>query len=253
MGTPQPTPRLAVLCGWIAYVVSAALVSLVVHISLQSVTALVFASLAFAVFVWNRRRTRRRALALLRQGDLTELIGAWLTAYEDNGQPAELEPLFRATALAAHGETRRARQIIGLLPDGPWQQAVEQRMIVETLLDAIDGNRERAMSVAATMSQLPLPAGRFARARAETRRAALQALARIFADRGRRDDLRWLRAARVQNPLLQLPLYYAEVVLLLQQGKLIAARHKLSFLPALPPENAFSVLRADLWRQLRGA
>lgn len=243
--------RASLAGGWLVFALSAAATATVLQLVWRLPTLATLLPLAVAVGAGGYLYLHHRAQRLLQTGDLPELLEAWQRAYAERGQPKELEPLFRATTLAAYGLTSRARQVLLLAPKGNvWQRALEQRLLADTLINAIDGDRQRALAAAVAISQLPLPASRTARARTMTRRAGTQALARAFARQTRAGDIRALRAAQKENPLLALPFRYAEVAATILRGKRATARELLERLPQLPPESAFAELAADLRSEL---
>ena len=74
--------------------------------------------------------------------------------------PETLGPLMVAAALAAHGMVDRARRALDRAVRGEaWEAALEHRWFVETLMEAFDGDRSRAVERAESLEKLPLPAG----------------------------------------------------------------------------------------------
>jgi hypothetical protein len=231
-----------------ALVASAALVALSIHLALRAPWVGVLLAVLAAIVVVPQIRARRRMRRLLLSGDVEAVLAAWETALERAPQRETLLPLVRATALAANGMTERARDALSRALPGPaWDAALEQRLLVETMLDAFEGDRDQAIAKAERLANLPLPpAGPLLRERIALARGAILALARAFAHRSNPEDLRVLLAAARKNPLIHWPLRYAAAVVCIDHQRAEQARRMLHGAPAWPDGSAFREFHAEL-------
>jgi hypothetical protein len=245
MESPSPAS------GWrarVTLVASAALVALAVHVAIREPWVGVVIGAIALVVVLPQIRARRRMKRLLISGDVEAVLAAWETALERAPHKDTLLPLVRATALAANGMTERARDALARAVGGPaWDAAIEQRLFVETMLDAFEGERDLALGKADRLASLPLPsAGPFLRHRVALARAAIGALARAFAHNARLEDLRVLLAASRKNPLIYWPLRYAAAVVCIDHGQKAEARRLIAGAPSWPDGSAFREFQAEL-------
>jgi hypothetical protein len=233
---------------WLPLVVSAALVALALHAALESpwigVALALLAGLVVAPLLAERRRTRQ----LLVSGNPDALLEAWARALERVPHRETMVPLIAATALAANGQTERARLALEQAARGEaWEAAREQRLFIETLLDAFEGERERAVGCADALVGLPLPpAGPLLRDRIRETRAATAALARAFAHRAQPGDSDLLKRAARRAPLLHWAMRYAAAVVHVDRGERDAARRLLAGAPAWPQDSAFASFHREL-------
>lgn len=123
--------------GWVTLIASAALVAIAIHISIRAPWLGVLLVAVALFVVVPQLRARRRMRTLLISGDVEAVLAAWETALERAPHRETLLPLVRATALAANGMIDRARLALSRAAEGPaWDAALEQRLFVETMLDA---------------------------------------------------------------------------------------------------------------------
>ena len=239
---------------WLTLIASAALVALAIQIALREpLIGVLLAGVALLV-VLPQLRARRRMRRLLVSGDVEAVLAAWETALEAAPHKETLLPLVRATALAANGMVDRARDALSRAAVGPaWDAALEQRLFVETMLDAFEGERDRALSSAEQLSRLPLPStGMFLSARIVQARNAIAALARAFAHQASRTDARVLIAAARKNPLIHWPLRYAAAVVCIDHDAPAEARRLLEGAPEWPEGSAFRSFHEELSRHAGG-
>jgi hypothetical protein len=144
-----------------------------------AVPLLGFAVLLFAPTLLGRWRMKR----LLLSGDVERVIGSWQGSIERVTHHETMGPLLQATAYASYGWVEAARRALDRAVKGPaWDAALEQRLFVEALLDAFEGERDAAMHKAEVLQVLPMPSGGpLARRRVAVLRRGLAALARAFA------------------------------------------------------------------------
>ena len=136
-------------------------------------------SVAFGVpTLLSRRRMRR----LLISGDVPRILGTWQGSLKRVTYPETMAPLMTATAYAAYGFIDAARTSLSRAARGPaWEAAVEQRLFVEALLDVYEGERDRALTKASELEQLPLPAASFwMRRKISLLRRGIAAMARAY-------------------------------------------------------------------------
>ena len=116
-------------------------------------------------------------------GDVERVIGTWEGSFERVAHRETMAPLLQATAYASYGWVEAARRALDRAVKGDaWDAALEQRLFVETLLDAFEGDRDAALHKAEALQVLPMPVGGLlARRRITVLRRGLAALARAFA------------------------------------------------------------------------
>lgn len=190
---------------------------------------------------WRMRR-------LLMSGDVQRVIGTWTGSVDRIAHAETMAPLLHATAYAAYGWAEAGRRALERAAKGPaWEAAIEQRLFVETLLDAFEGERELAVRKAETMEALPLPAvGPFARRRITLLRRGIAALARAFAHTSREGDARLLARAAAASPLVHWAMRYAQAIVALDAGEPSEVRSILAHAPAWPAESAFREYHEEL-------
>lgn len=245
---PEPATLFERFTRWAPFVASAALVALGVHLAMQTPwLGAVFGALAVLVVV-PQFRARRRVRKLLVSGDIHAVLGVWEAALASMPHRETMAPLVAATALASNGLVQPARTALERAARAPaWDALLEHRLLVETLLDAFEGERERAMQKASRLEKLPLPsAGPFARARIAELRVAVSALARAFAHAPQRGDIELLRAASRRNPMVHWAMRYAAVVACIDAGQPERARKLLAGAPAWPERSVFHAFQQEL-------
>jgi hypothetical protein len=185
--------------------------------------------------------------ALLRSGNVERVLHVWNAWVNDVAEPETMKPLIRATALAAYGLTEQSRHALARAERGrAWDLALEHRLFIETLLDAFDGHRERAVERARELSLLPLPVSPWARSRTLVLRGAALALARAFAHTSADDDDRRLVQAAEQNPLFYWAMRYALAVVRIDRGEPERAKSLLDTAPEWPEASVFQDFQREL-------
>jgi hypothetical protein len=232
---------------WSRFVLSAIGVSLALHLAIREVWAgavLLAIALAFGV---PQFRARQRLRQLLSSGNLSAILDVWNDAIDTLPHHRTAGPLIRATALAAHGLTDRARGVLERAERGlAWENAIEHRLFVETLLDAFEGRRSQALEKARTLRGLPLPASPWAKSRASVLRSAAGALARAFAHCPEQGDTARLLAAAKHHPLVHWAMRYALAVVHIDQGRRDEALALVSTAPEWPEGSAFNDFQAEI-------
>jgi hypothetical protein len=244
---PPPLER---ALAWIPFVLSAALVATAVDLAMRRpMLGLVLGELALVILIpqfLQRRKLRR----VLRSGDVDAVLSVWEASVDRVPHPETMAPLITATALAAQGLAARARRALERARRGPvWDAAIEQRLVLDTLLSVFDGEPERAMESAAALDKLPLPPSPFLRGRVQALRAAMAAFARAFAHRASAADLLTLKTGAKQNPLVYWALSYAAAVASIDQGAPKEAERLLSGAPRWPEDSVFAAFHAEIAAQ----
>jgi uncharacterized membrane protein len=234
------------------FVLSAAGVSLALHFAIEDVWAgLLLAILAIAFGV-PQLRARQRLRQLLSSGNLGAILDVWNDAIDTLPHHRTVGPLIRATAFAAHGLTDRARGVLERAERGlAWDNALEHRLFVETLIDAFEGRKSQALDKARSLRALPLPASPWAKSRASVLRGAAGALARAFAHCPEPGDVARLVAAAKHQPLVHWAMYYALAVVHIDQGRRDEALAVVSRAPSWPEGSAFNAFQAEILEQSR--
>lgn len=207
--------------------------------------------LLLATFVVTQVPSALRQLRIkrmLRSGDLGKVLQAYHPTLARLPNPETLGPLMVAAALAAHGMVDRARRALDRAVRGEaWEAALEHRWFVETLMEAFDGDRSRAVERAESLEKLPLPAGSAPlQKRVAMLRSALSALARAFARCPRQGDAEELEAASDNSPLVHWAMRYGAVVAYLERGERVRAQALLANAPNWPADSAFRAFQEEL-------
>jgi hypothetical protein len=191
---------------------------------------------------------RRRMRRLLRSGDVQRILGAWAPSFERIVHPETMTPLLVATAYAACGFVESSRRALDRAARGPaWEAAIEQRLVVETLLDTFEGERVAALDKATALEHLPLPdVGLFTRQKILRLRRGIAALVRAFAHATLEADLPALRKAAKSSPIVHWPMRYAEAIVAVDRGKPGRAAGILEEAPAWPRDSAFRAFHDEL-------
>lgn len=228
-------------------VLSAAAASLLVHVALQNFW-IGFLALALTVLLWlPHYRARQRLRRLLVSGDVHQILRIWDEALEALPHRHTVGPLVRATALAAHGLTERARSVLERAQRGlAWDNALEHRLFIEVLLDAFEGERLQALDKAQALTELPFPRSPWAERRARVLRGAAGALARAFAHCSESGDVERLKLAAKHHPLVHWAMRYALAVVWIDQGRPARAREIIGNAPRWPEGSAFKEFHAEL-------
>jgi hypothetical protein len=232
---------------WVYFVVSAALVASAIDLAVRRpMLGLVLAELALVLMI-PRLLQRRKLRRVLRSGNVDAVLAAWESSASRVPHPETMAPLITATALAAHGLAERARRALSLARRGPvWDAAIEQRLVVETLLSVFDGDPEHALATATALGDLPLPPAPFLRGRVVGLRTAMAAFARAFAHRSSMTDRATLEHAAKDNPLVYWAMRYAAAVASIDHGQPREAARLLEGAPIWPEDSAFSAFHQEI-------
>ena len=203
-----------------------------------------FGLLMFAPSLLGRWRMKR----LLLSGDVQRVIDSWQGSIERVSHHETMGPLLQATAYASYGWVEAARRALGRAVKGPaWDAALEQRLFVEALLDAFEGERATAMHKAEVLQVLPMPVGGpLARRRVTTLRRGLAALARAFAHASVEGDSSILARAAGASPLVHWAMRYAQAIVAVDHGHAAEVSTLLADAPAWPEASAFHAYHGEL-------
>lgn len=226
---------------------SAAVVSLALHFALQEPWVGLVLGFMLVSFGLPQLRARQRLRELLSSGDLRAILEIWNDAIDTLPHHRTVGPLIRATALAAHGLTDRARGVLERAERGlAWENAIEHRLFLETLLDAFEGRRNQALEKARALRALPMPASPWAKSRASVLRSAAGALARAFAHCPEKDDADRLLTAAKHHPLVHWAMRYALAVVHIDQGRRDEAHQLVASAPEWPEGSAFNAFQEEI-------
>lgn len=235
------------------FIASAALVAFAIHLSIDRPwLSAILLTLAVAALVppWLSRRRFRR---LLLSGDAERVVAAWSEAAEHGPHQETTVPLIAATTFAAYGWVREARAQLQRVRPGPaFLASAEHRLFVETLLEAFDGDREQAMTMAETIASLPLPpVSDKLKRQVVMLRASLSALARAFAHTPLTGDLETLQDTARSSPLVSWAMRYAAAIIAVDRGEAWRVQALLSGAPSWPPQSAFKQFHEELLARTR--
>jgi hypothetical protein len=191
---------------------------------------------------------RRRAREVLQSGDVRSVLNAWAGSLDNLPYPETMGPLIAAAAFASCGWLDQARRALERSERGPaWDDALEHRLFVETLLDAFEGDREGALSKASHLSSLPVPpSGRVLQGRVRIFRNAIGAVARAFAHTSTPSDIELLQRASKVSPLAHWAMRYAAAVVAIDHGNRGVAKKMLAMAPLWPDGSAFRSFHEEL-------
>jgi hypothetical protein len=230
------------------FVVSAALAALMLRVAwiapYAGVAALALIALVLGVRWYSRRRTRR----LLRSGDVQSILERWSASLSRVPHANTMGPLMTATAFAAHGWTKRAREALRAAERGPaWDAALEHRLFVDALLLTFEGSADEALETASALERLPLPtATPVLVERIRVLRAAVAALARAFSHQAKDGDRVLMLEASHHSPLVHWAMRYGAAVLAVDDGDLPSASALLVGAPEWPAESCFNAFHQEI-------
>jgi hypothetical protein len=209
-----------------------------------AVPLLGFALLLFLPTLLGRWRMKR----LLLSGDVERVIGSWAGSIDRVPHHETMGPLLQATAYASYGWVEAARRALDRAVKGPaWDAALEQRLFVEALLDAFEGERDAAIHKAQVLQVLPMPVGGpLARRRVTVLRRGLAALARAFAHASVDGDASILARAAGASPLVHWAMRYAQAIVAVDGGHPAQVSAILAGAPAWPEASAFHAYHGEL-------
>ena len=227
---------------------AAATIGVALHIGRTSVPLGLLLLLLFVTTQLPSLLRQLRFRKLMRSGDLGKVLQAYHPTLARLPHPETLGPLMVAVALAAHGMVDRARRALDRAVRGDaWEAALEHRWFVETLVEAFDGDRSRAVEQAERLERLPLPDGSAPlQARVAMLRSALTALARAFARCPKQGDAEQLEAASDNSPLVHWAMRYGAIVAYLERGERERAKLLLANAPKWPTDSAFRAFQEEL-------
>ena len=229
-------------------VVSAVCAALLARLAWESPRLLVPLSFVILVMTLPAALARRRMRKLLRSGDVQRILAAWAPSFARMVHPETMTPLLVATAYAACGFVDAARRSLERAARGPaWEAAIEQRLVLEAILDTFEGERDASLEKALALNHLPLPSvGLFTRMKIVRLRRGVLALARAFAHATEVADVDALRRAAKSSPIVHWPMRYAEAIVAIDRGRPSRAVGLLHGAPTWPSESAFAAFQVEL-------
>ncbi len=208
-----------------------------------------FAAL-FAVTFIPRLVARYRLRQLMIAGEVDRILETWYPAISRTSAADTLAPLMAATAYAAYGRVDSARASMNRASySAGWENALEQRLFVEALLDSFEGDRTSANEKAEQLEKLEIRGvGFFARRRIVQMRRGMTALTRAFSHRSLATDAALLERAGESSPLIHWAMRYASAIVAIDRGEPSRVRTLLASAPSWPVNSAFF----DYHRELLG-
>ncbi len=202
----------------------------------------VFLLVPLALSLWQQARFRR---ALFR-ADLEAVLFVLQNQAKD--QDIGVYQLLAATAYAAFGFVEDARTALARASQtGTWVVALEQRVLVEVMLDVYEGERLRALRKAALLVELPLPRVEYAaRRRVHILRQGIGALARAFARKPNPGDATRLEHTEKEVPVLVWAMRYARAILAVDAGHGEEVVRLLADAPPWSTKSAFAAYHTEL-------
>ena len=246
MNEPSPSPLRPLAL--VPMLVSALGAAMLAQLAWRDPRLLLPLAIASVLFFVPARLARARMRKLLLSGDVKQVLGAWDGPLHRARNAETMAPLMTATAYAAYGWVEAARTSLARAEPGPaWEAAMEQRLFVEALLDAFEGERQQALAKALVLEKMPMPVrGMFARRRVVLLRQALSALARAFAHRSTASDEALLEKAAKASPLVHWAMRYAAAIVAVDHGRAAEAQAHIGGAPEWPRESAFRGYHEEL-------
>jgi hypothetical protein len=234
------------------FVLSASLAALALRLAWEYPLGAAAGLGGLAVGIGLRWLSRRRALAMLRSGDVRLVLARWAASLSRVPHAETMAPLMTATALAAYGWVERARAVLQTARRGPvWEAALEHRLFVDALLLTFEGDAAAALDRAKALEELPLPSSApWLTGRIRTLRRAVGALARAFAHLGEKGDRKLLLRAGDASPLVYWAMRYGAAILAVDARDLRHARRLLDAAPSWPEESCFSAFHREISGEL---
>lgn len=218
----------------------------------RDVRATALVALAAALVLLPRAVARAHTRRMLLEADVPRILAAWRGSVGRGRHARTALALMDATAYAAYGFIDEARDALERAPRGPaWDAAIEQRLVVEAMLDSYEGDRARALEKARALEALPLPrVGFLLRRKVARMRRGVAALARALARAPLRSDGASLRRAAQASPLVHWAMTYGAAVLAVDEGRPADAAALLRGAPTWPSESAFRAFHDELVAEL---
>ncbi len=210
-------------------------------------------ALALAGSFWLARFVaRRRAKQLFLGGNVDAIVARWSGAVSSMPHFETMGPLMAATAFAAYGWVTRARAAMREADRGEaWEAALEQRLFLDTLLYAFEGDSATALDRAARLERLPMPpAAPPLVGRIRLLREGAAALARAFAHAGRTGDTALLVAASEASPLVHWAMRYGAAISAIDAGDVGKARELIALAPKWSEESCFLEFHREIDAEL---
>lgn len=247
-----PSPAEIFLGTWLPFILSAAWGALLLGLLVRDPRYVIPLGLLTAAWVIPIMVQRHRERRVLLGGNVARVLETWTPQLSRAPFPETMQPLMIGTAYAANGWTRAGREALARAARGPaWAAAYEQRLVLEIVLEALDGDRRFAVRRAAELAAMPLPpTSIFLRRRIAALRAGLAALARAFARVPHLDDYEVLLAGAKASPVFHWAFSYAAAVVAIDQRAPMAARHAIAGAPRWGEDSVFAEFQLEITSQI---
>jgi len=229
------------------FVASAALAAFALRLAWQSPRFGIALAAGLSAFLAWRWWSHRRLVRALKRGDSDKALSRWASSLESLPHAETMSPIMTATALAAFGRVREARETLAAAQRGPvWEAALEHRLFVDVLLSTFEGDADLARDRAAKLVELPAPSSPELRVRVLSLREATLALTRAFSHQARPGDLDRLERASRSSPLVHWAMRYGAAIVAIDVGDLHKASTLLAGAPEWPEESNFRAFHQEL-------
>jgi hypothetical protein len=245
---PKTSPLRTAFFTYLPFVLSALWTAIIVRLLIKDLRYALPLLVVAALWVIPLYIQHRRQRAVLLRGNVPDVLEAWTPMIEKSPHPETVQPILMATAYAANGWTDAAREAMGRARKGAaWQASIEQRLVLEILCEAFDGDRPRALRAADELTALPVPqAGIFLRRRIAVLRTGIAALARAFNRQPARGDRELLQQAAKSSPLFFWAFSYAAAIDAIDEGNAAEAKRLLQGAPQWSPSSVYAEFHREL-------
>ena len=234
---------------YLPFVLSALWTAIIVRLVIKDVRYAIPVLVLAVLWVIPLYFQHRRQRDMLMRGNVPDVLEAWHPMLERTPYPETMQPILIATAYAANGWTEAAREALGRARKGgaAWDASIEQRLTMQTLLEAFDGDRARALGSAKELLAIPVPSvGIFLRRRITSLRHGIAAVARAFNRKAEPGDRELLLAAAKASPLFFWAFSYAAAVIAIDEGNAFEARRLITGAPQWSPSSVFAEFQKEL-------
>ena len=250
--THKPAPWRTAFFTYLPFVLSALWTAIIVRLLMKDLRYAVPLLLLAALWVIPLYVQHRRQRAVLLRGNVPDVLQAWTPMIERSPHPETVQPILMSTAYAANGWTDAAREAMGRARKGAaWEASIEQRLVVEILCEAFDGDRGRALRAVDELTALPLPpAGVFLRRRIVALRTGIGALARAFNRRPNPGDRALLQQAAKSSPLFFWAFSYAAAIDAIDDGDATEAQRLIAGAPHWSPSSVYAEFHREIQHEI---
>jgi hypothetical protein len=251
-GGHKTSPLRTAFFTYLPFVLSALWTAIILRLLLRDIRYALPMVIVAALWVVPLYIQHRRQRAVLLRGNVPDVLEAWTPMIERSPHPETVQPILMATAYAANGWTEAAREAMGRARKGlAWEAAEEQRLVVEILCEAFDGDRDRALRAADELVALPRPpVGVFLRRRIATLRNGIAALARAFNRLPNKGDRELLQQAAKSSPLFFWAFSYAAAIDAIDEGNAALAKKLIAGAPEWSRSSVYVEFHRELLHEI---